>query len=388
MSKIHESPSGFSGQVFAALLVARLFALAIGLIAAVRAGITPHVLLCLLAIAATSLWCLLYSRVLAFVVHHPSLVLLDVLLIVTLIAGAGAESALVFATYPTAFIVGLLTTLPVAIPLGAVLVAGYLFACLSASSSNLEFAIIFGPPLVYMMLIALGCVVRIFHAMTLKNAQELAQARELVAAADERARLAREMHDSLGKTLYGISLSAAGLESLVFGDPDRAAACASDISDAAVQAANESRQLLLRLRTDDLGRSFADVVRSQVETWARENTVECELDLDECNALGATERYELSAILAESLENVHRHAKASLVVVRLRAREARDVSMEIRDNGVGFDPQTTDPTRYGLLGLRERAELISADLEILSSPGTGTTISVSLARSLENNVTG
>src|SRR5690625_7050088 len=84
--------------------------------------------------------------------------------------------------------------------------------------------------------------------MTLKNSQELAQAREIVAAADERARLAREMHDSLGKTLYGISLSAAGLESLVFGDPDRAAACASDISDAAVQAANESRQLLLRLR--------------------------------------------------------------------------------------------------------------------------------------------
>jgi len=388
MSKIHESPSGFSGKVFAALLVARLLALAIGLIAAVGAGITPYVLLCLLAITATSLWCLLYSRVLAFVVHHPSLVLLDVLLIVTLITGAGVESALVFATYPTAFIVGLLTTLPVAIPLGAVLVAGYLFACLSASSSDLEFAIIFGPPLVYVMLIALGCVVRIFHAMTLKNAQELAQAREIVAAADERARLAREMHDSLGKTLYGISLSAAGLESLVFGDPDRAAACASDISDAAVQAANESRQLLLRLRTDDLRRSFADVVRSQVEDWARENAAGFELDLEESNALGATERYELSAILAESLENVRRHAKASLVVVRLRAHEAGGVSMEIRDNGVGFDPQTTDPTRYGLLGLRERAELISAGLEIVSSPGSGTTVCVNLVRRLENHVAG
>ena len=82
----------------------------------------------------------------------------------------------------------------------------------------------------------------------------------------------------------------------------------------------------------------------------------------------------------EALRNVERHARATHVVVRLQStREA--LEFRIEDDGVGFDPQALRPGHYGIVGLREQAELIGAELRIDSQPGAGTRLCISLSLS-------
>jgi signal transduction histidine kinase len=79
----------------------------------------------------------------------------------------------------------------------------------------------------------------------------------------------------------------------------------------------------------------------------------------------------------EALRNVERHSQATRVSVRLATRDDL-LELRIADNGVGFDPHTPRPEHYGLVGLREQADLIGAELRIETGPQLGTTISVTL----------
>jgi signal transduction histidine kinase len=80
-------------------------------------------------------------------------------------------------------------------------------------------------------------------------------------------------------------------------------------------------------------------------------------------------------IAQESLNNVVKYARATRVEIKVRL-EAGQVHMEIRDNGVGFDSTCVKPTSLGLRIMRERAEAIHAQLQVLSQPGLGTTVSL------------
>jgi signal transduction histidine kinase len=80
----------------------------------------------------------------------------------------------------------------------------------------------------------------------------------------------------------------------------------------------------------------------------------------------------------EALRNVERHARATRVTVRLKSRDDSVLELRVEDDGIGFDPQALRPGHYGIVGLREQAELIGAELRIDSKPNQGTTISVSL----------
>jgi signal transduction histidine kinase len=79
----------------------------------------------------------------------------------------------------------------------------------------------------------------------------------------------------------------------------------------------------------------------------------------------------------EALRNVERHSQATHVAVTLATRDDL-LELQIEDNGVGFDPQAPFPEHYGLVGLREQAELIGAELLIEAGPQRGTTIRVRL----------
>jgi signal transduction histidine kinase len=83
----------------------------------------------------------------------------------------------------------------------------------------------------------------------------------------------------------------------------------------------------------------------------------------------------------EALRNVERHAKATHVTMRLQALDDSSLELVIEDNGVGFDPLAVPPGHFGLVGLREQAELIDAELDIHSVPNQGTTLRVLLALS-------
>jgi signal transduction histidine kinase len=80
----------------------------------------------------------------------------------------------------------------------------------------------------------------------------------------------------------------------------------------------------------------------------------------------------------EALRNVERHARATQVIMRLQTIDDAALELRIEDNGVGFDPQAPPAGHYGIVGLREQAEMIGARLDILSTPNTGTTMRVTL----------
>jgi two-component system nitrate/nitrite sensor histidine kinase NarX len=91
-------------------------------------------------------------------------------------------------------------------------------------------------------------------------------------------------------------------------------------------------------------------------------------------------------ILQEALNNIRKHAYASRVSITLR-EWGGDLVMEIHDDGRGFDPEDVpEMAQYGLRGMRERAEMIGAELQIISAPHLGTTVQVSLPSRQEENV--
>jgi len=83
-------------------------------------------------------------------------------------------------------------------------------------------------------------------------------------------------------------------------------------------------------------------------------------------------------IAQEALRNVERHARATRVVMQLLSTDDARLELRIEDNGIGFEPRALRPGHYGIVGLREQAELIGAELHIDSKPNEGTSLRVSL----------
>ncbi|MBA3990609.1 MAG: GAF domain-containing sensor histidine kinase [Propionibacteriales bacterium] len=216
------------------------------------------------------------------------------------------------------------------------------------------------------------------------------QARERFAAQTvalleaERRRLAAEIHDGISQRIVGLSFHLSAAAEAVGTDPVFAAGQIDAAGDLAAAALDETRRAIAGLRPsvlDDLG------LAAGLESLARsvgEVPVTVEVDLGEVLLPDHVETA-LYRIVQESLQNVVKHAAATGAVVRLRAVEDR-VELEIGDDGIGFATATPRPVgagiTYGLAGMRERADLIGAELSVTSGPGgdsaTGTTVRLSL----------
>jgi len=199
------------------------------------------------------------------------------------------------------------------------------------------------------------------------------------AAASERARLARELHDSVAKTLRGVSFAALALPSSLRRQPDLAEQLAATVSAGAETAVREARELLSALRRDVPDQPFGDTVRGVCATWSTTGGVPVELRLASVEPTLAA-RYELTQILHEALRNVARHARANRVEVGL-TRIADRVRLTVRDDGVGFTPpgdltQLSGRGSFGVIGMSERARTIGGRLTIESGPGGGTVVGV------------
>ncbi|MFB9451645.1 hypothetical protein Dvina_20850 [Dactylosporangium vinaceum] len=199
------------------------------------------------------------------------------------------------------------------------------------------------------------------------------------AAADERARLARELHDSVSKTLRGVSLAALALPTSLRRQPALAEQLAGTVAQGATAAARQARELLEAMRLDVPDRDFATTVRELCDTWSAATGVAVRTVLEPIDppiAVG----YELSRIVREALANIANHAYAHRVVVRL-ARTRRGVLVEISDDGTGFAvprdlSRLQTAGHFGIVGMAERAANVGGDLHVDSAPGAGTTITV------------
>jgi signal transduction histidine kinase len=210
---------------------------------------------------------------------------------------------------------------------------------------------------------------------------ETARAAQRSAAASERARLARELHDSVAKTLRGISFAAVALPSSLRRHPGLAEQLAATVSTGAETAQREARELLTALRRDAPDQPFAETVQNVCADWTATSNVPVALDLVRVEPTVAA-RYELTQILSEALRNIAQHAMATLVEVAL-TREGGWIRLSIHDNGTGF-AMPTDLTQlslngnFGVVGMSERARTIGGQVTLDSHPGAGTTVAVTV----------
>ena len=136
----------------------------------------------------------------------------------------------------------------------------------------------------------------------------------------------------------------------------------------------EARQVIGDLREQPSSSpDLASALREETERFTRATGISCELDLRLPDALPDTLCEHTVRVVAEALANVARHAQANHVWVGGVETEEW-LEIEVRDDGVGFDPAaiTTESGHYGLIGMRERARLAGGTLAIDSVPGTGT----------------
>lgn len=205
-------------------------------------------------------------------------------------------------------------------------------------------------------------------------------ARLVFAQEDERRRIAREMHDQFGGQLTTLEH---GLAALLDACRDRPELSAKVEALQAVMRHldRDVEHLVWELRPtvlDDLGLSAA--LANYLRDWSARGGIDAELHSAGLGdgRLPSQVETALYRIAQEALTNVARHSRASRVEVVL-GRRPDAVSLVIEDNGIGFDRHATRDGAFGLLGMRERAALVGATLEIESSAGQGTTILVSMS---------
>jgi two-component system NarL family sensor kinase len=193
------------------------------------------------------------------------------------------------------------------------------------------------------------------------------------ARAEERASLARDMHDTIAQDLAAITLQLESTQRKAGSAADPRVATALELARTALRRVRASVE---GLREDPLGgQSLVASLSSFARRFTSETGVQAVLQLaHELPALPPQAESELYRIATEALSNVRRHAQARRVTVTLR-RERNAATLALRDDGSGFDT-SRETGGYGIVGMRERARRIGGSLDVHSRPGEGTTITV------------
>jgi signal transduction histidine kinase len=210
--------------------------------------------------------------------------------------------------------------------------------------------------------------------------QNYADQAEKLAVANERNRLARDLHDSVAQTLYGLTLQAeAASRKLSAGQVARVEQDLREIRDSAQQTLQETRLLIFELRPPILQEEgLAAALRLRLAAVEDRSGLKVQDEIEEIGHLPERIETALYRIAQEALNNSMKHAQASRVVVSL-LREQDIVRLVIADDGLGFDPETNiRQGGLGLKGMRERAEQAGGSLLIQSQLGQGTSIRVEI----------
>ncbi len=191
------------------------------------------------------------------------------------------------------------------------------------------------------------------------------------AVAEERSRLAREIHDGLAQYLFAVSTHTTTLE-----QGGSAQELIPQIKQAATAAQQEARFAILALSSAGGSAPFDTALQRYVELLTADGQLEVELEIDPRMRLDPDEQIELFRIVQEGLANVRRHAHAQRAEVRIGEQAGRRL-VKIVDDGEGFDRDATDGGQ-GLRNIRARIGSIGAVLALRTSPGAGTALEVTL----------
>ncbi|MET8827019.1 histidine kinase [Streptomyces sp. NPDC004610] len=312
--------------------------------------------------------------------RHPALLAADTALGSLLLISAGPDSTLAYVSVCT--------------PLLAGLVYGWRAAAVFASLQGLILWLVEAtlnrdrPTTLAESLLLPGlCVIVGAVGSTLRNlmlrfgaaTQALTEVRTRLAATEavaaERARLARELHDSVAKTLHGVALAAEGLAATAArdgADPALIRRQADLVARSARRAAAESRELLRDLRTDPAAPTGTDILpelrATLAEFTARTGLAAPYVGAPTLPRTSAGVARQVLAVAAEALENAYRHAHADRVETAVEVHGDR-LRLTVADDGRGLPPDTTleelsGSGHFGLVGMVERAAAIGARIRI------------------------
>jgi signal transduction histidine kinase len=206
--------------------------------------------------------------------------------------------------------------------------------------------------------------------------QRLAEESRYAAIVRERLTIARDLHDTLAHSMMALLSEIRLLRKLQARDPAALARELATAEQIAHEGLQEARNAITQMRANavretGLGPALAEVFKRFLNLTGLSG----DFHADVTAARFGDERAETLVRMArEALRNVERHARATRVLMRLDVIDGAWLQLRIEDNGVGFDPQALEPGHYGLVGLREQAELIGAQLTIDSAPGSGTAL--------------
>ncbi|MFE4969765.1 GAF domain-containing sensor histidine kinase [Streptomyces sp. NPDC056660] len=212
-------------------------------------------------------------------------------------------------------------------------------------------------------------------AIALTNARLYERSRELTIA-EERSRLAHELHDAVSQKLFSLRLTAQAAAALVDRDPSRAKGELQQVAALAAEATDELRAAVVELRPAALDEDgLVATLRTQVQVLDRAHGARVTFAASGFRALPAAQEEALLRVAQEALHNALRHSGAEHVDVTVNRRGGGAV-LRVTDDGSGFDPHLTRSAgrHLGLVSMRDRASGAGGTLTVESAPGKGTTI--------------
>jgi signal transduction histidine kinase len=243
---------------------------------------------------------------------------------------------------------------------------------------QLNLTFLFGLALAFVLLLVNALINERVSQEKLKaaNAQlrQSAQEIERLAMAQERSRIARDIHDSLGHSLTALNLQLEGAQKLFAKHPAKAQAFLAEAKRLGSVALSEVRQSVAAIRSDPLqGQSLPDAITALLNNFQQTTGIQPTADLRFPAHVPTNISAVLYRIVQEGLTNIVKHAQASAVSIRLSTQALGAttlIQLVLQDNGQGFELSQTS-TGYGLQGIKERAEALKGTVEIKSQPGRG-----------------
>jgi signal transduction histidine kinase len=218
-----------------------------------------------------------------------------------------------------------------------------------------------------------------------KRAQALLiEQQRALAAVQERERVARELHDSLGQVLGFVKMQARAAQGLVTRDPETAETYLAQLAAVAQDAHADIREYILGAGAVDATPGFLAPLRQYLDRFSASYGLKVELavptDLGD-GEFGPAVQVQLLRIIQEALTNARKHAHADYVQVKF-AVDGEEVEATVADDGQGFDPTlvAAGGQKYGLRFMRERAEEVGGTVEVHSAPGQSTRVVVRVPR--------
>ena len=206
----------------------------------------------------------------------------------------------------------------------------------------------------------------------------MSEERDRLVIIEERQKLARDLHDSVTQSLYGISMYAEASGRLAeSGDTEKLTDYLRILAESSLDALREMRLLIFELRPPDLNREgLSGALQARLAVVEARLGLVTHAEFDPIERLPADVEESLHGIAREALNNILKHAKATALWITLQ-KVGTELLLTIRDDGIGFDISTGQQNRgWGLRGMSERCDQIGARLILESSPGSGTSVTV------------